>query len=114
MGGLRAAGSGLKTLRDLSLGFAPGAVNDLISPQSIMNPNNANSNAATDGFTHAMRREIYQQPQAIAKTIEQHLKNDILFPGELNALESALLTFEPPGVRRASVPNGDDGNRSSG
>jgi glucosamine--fructose-6-phosphate aminotransferase (isomerizing) len=59
-----------------------------------MNPTNASSNTATDGFTHAMRREIYQQPQAIAKTIEQHLKDDILFPGELNAIESPLLTFE--------------------
>jgi glucosamine--fructose-6-phosphate aminotransferase (isomerizing) len=59
-----------------------------------MNPNNTSSNAATDGFSHAMRREIYQQPQAIAKTIEQHLKDDILFPGELHAIESALLTFE--------------------
>src|SRR5271163_1328098 len=59
-----------------------------------MNPNHASSNAATDGFSHAMRREIYQQPQAIAKTIDQHLKDDILFPGELNAIESALLTFE--------------------
>ena len=60
-----------------------------------MNPNNASSSAApTDGFSHAMRREIYQQPQAIAKTIEQHLKDDILFPGELHAIESALLTFE--------------------
>ena len=74
--------------------FAPGAANDLLSPQSIMNPNNTSSNAATDGFSHAMRREIYQQPQAIAKTIEQHLKDDILFPGELHAIESALLTFE--------------------
>ncbi len=41
-----------------------------------------------------MRREIYEQPAAIAKTIEQHLKDDILFPGELRAIESALLTFE--------------------
>jgi glucosamine--fructose-6-phosphate aminotransferase (isomerizing) len=46
------------------------------------------------GFSHAMRREIYEQPQAIAKTIEQHLDNDILFPGELHSIESALLTFE--------------------
>jgi glutamine---fructose-6-phosphate transaminase (isomerizing) len=59
-----------------------------------MNPNNASSNAATDRFPHAMLREIYQQPQAIAKTIDLHLKDDILFPGELNAIESALLTFE--------------------
>ena len=41
-----------------------------------------------------MRREIYEQPEAIAKTIEKHLKDDIIFPGELNAIESALLTFE--------------------
>src|SRR5271155_690787 len=59
-----------------------------------MNPNNASSNAATDRFPHAMLREIYQQPQAIAKTIDLHLKDDILFPGELHAIESALLTFE--------------------
>jgi glucosamine--fructose-6-phosphate aminotransferase (isomerizing) len=59
-----------------------------------MNPTNASSNLATGGFSHAMRREIYEQPQAIAKTVEQHLQNDILFPGELHAIESALLTFE--------------------
>jgi glutamine---fructose-6-phosphate transaminase (isomerizing) len=59
-----------------------------------MNPNNASSNSAPDGFSHAMRREIYEQPSAIAKTIDQHLKNDIIFPGELHAIESALLTFE--------------------
>jgi len=40
-----------------------------------------------------MWREIYQQPQAIAKTVEKHLKDDIIFPGELDAIESALLTF---------------------
>lgn len=43
---------------------------------------------------HAMRREIYEQPQAIAKTIQRHLKDDIIFPGELKAIEGALLTFE--------------------
>ncbi len=41
-----------------------------------------------------MRREIYEQPEAIAKTVAKHLKNDIIFPGELVAIESALLTFE--------------------
>ncbi|MGB2606841.1 MAG: isomerizing glutamine--fructose-6-phosphate transaminase [Candidatus Sulfotelmatobacter sp.] len=51
-------------------------------------------NSHTSDFSHAMRREIYEQPQAIAKTIEQHLRDDILFPGELHALESALLSFE--------------------
>jgi glucosamine--fructose-6-phosphate aminotransferase (isomerizing) len=63
-------------------------------PQSIMNPPDLRSNSATGNFSHAMRREIYEQPRAIAKTIEQHLKNDILFPGGLHAIESALLTFE--------------------
>lgn len=58
-----------------------------------MNANKINS-AAGNNFSHAMRREIYQQPEAIAKTVEQHVKDDILFPGELHALESALLTFE--------------------
>src|SRR3977135_2513348 len=47
-----------------------------------------------DKFAHAMRREIYEQPQAIAKTVEKHLKDDIIFPGELQAMDSALLTFE--------------------
>lgn len=45
-------------------------------------------------FAHAMRREIYEQPSAIAKTVEKHLKNDIIFPGELDPIESALRTFE--------------------
>jgi len=48
----------------------------------------------SDKFAHAMRREIYEQPEAIARTIEKHLKNDIIFPGELQSIESALLTFE--------------------
>jgi glucosamine--fructose-6-phosphate aminotransferase (isomerizing) len=63
-------------------------------PQPIMNPTKPKSTATIDGFQHAMRREIYEQPRAIAKTIDQHLKDDILFPGELDAIESALLTFE--------------------
>jgi glucosamine 6-phosphate synthetase-like amidotransferase/phosphosugar isomerase protein len=46
------------------------------------------------GLTHSMRREIYEQPQAIAKTVGKHLLNDILFSSELHAIESALLTFE--------------------
>ena len=47
-----------------------------------------------DTFAHAMRREIYEQPAAIAGTIEKHLKNDTIFPDELLPIESALLTFE--------------------
>jgi len=58
-----------------------------------MNPTNPHFRSASD-FSHAMRREIYEQPHAIAKTVEQHLQNDIIFPGELNAIDSALLTFE--------------------
>lgn len=60
-----------------------------------MSPTNSipTSSLASE-FSHAMRREIYEQPEAIARTVEQHLRNDILFPGELNAIDSALLTFE--------------------
>jgi glucosamine--fructose-6-phosphate aminotransferase (isomerizing) len=43
--------------------------------------------------SHAMRREIYEQPQAIAKTIAKHLKEDLIFPGALHGIESSLLTF---------------------
>jgi glutamine---fructose-6-phosphate transaminase (isomerizing) len=63
-------------------------------PQSNMTPTKPTSNMAAGSFSHAMHREIYEQPHAIAKTIEQHLKDDILFPGELDTIESALLTFE--------------------
>ncbi len=63
-------------------------------PQSNMTAINSNSGTSASGFSHAMRREIYEQPKAIAKTVEQHLKHDILFPGELDTIESALLTFE--------------------
>jgi glutamine---fructose-6-phosphate transaminase (isomerizing) len=48
----------------------------------------------TEQFAHVMRREIYEQPVAIARTVEKHLTNDIIFPGELQPIESALLTFE--------------------
>lgn len=48
---------------------------------------------APNQHSHAMRREIYEQPQAIAKTVEKHLKDDSIFPGELHAIETALLTF---------------------
>lgn len=44
--------------------------------------------------SHQMHREIYEQPAAIAKTIDKHLKDDIIFPGELYPIESALPTFE--------------------
>jgi glucosamine--fructose-6-phosphate aminotransferase (isomerizing) len=41
-----------------------------------------------------MWREIYEQPQAISRTVEKHLKNDSIFPNELQPIESALLRFE--------------------
>src|SRR5713101_7956986 len=62
-------------------------------PISMMTAN-PNRVSTKDKFAHAMRREIYEQPEAIAKTVERHLKDDIIFPGELQAIESALLTFE--------------------
>ena len=62
-------------------------------PISMITTNHT-SVGTKDKFAHAMRREIYEQPQAIAKTVERHLKDDIIFPGELQAIESALLTFE--------------------
>lgn len=51
-------------------------------------------NSGNEKFAHAMRREIYEQPEAIARTVEKHLKNEIIFPGELQAIEGAMLTFE--------------------
>src|ERR1700676_2372000 len=51
-------------------------------------------NATNQQHSHAMRREIYEQPAAIAKTVEKHLKDDIIFPGALTPIESALRTFE--------------------
>ncbi len=52
------------------------------------------SDSGKSNHSHAMRREIYEQPQAIAKTVSKHLKNDIIFPGELVPVEGALLRFE--------------------
>ena len=60
----------------------------------IMTPTMKQKKTANNNHTHAMQREIYEQPAAIAKTIEKHLKDDIIFPGELHAIDSALLTFE--------------------
>ena len=51
-------------------------------------------NASNQNHSHAMRREIYEQPVAIEKTVAKHLKNDSIFPDELNTIEGALLTFE--------------------
>jgi glutamine---fructose-6-phosphate transaminase (isomerizing) len=59
-----------------------------------MNPTKTTKTASDQKHSHYMRREIYEQPTAIAKTVAKHLKEDIIFPGELDAIESALLTFE--------------------
>ena len=59
-----------------------------------MTPAKKKSTESNQKFAHAMRREIYEQPAAIARTIEIHLKNDLIFPGELQPIESALRTFE--------------------
>jgi len=59
-----------------------------------MTPTKTKKSTTNQKYSHAMRREIYEQPTAIAKTVAKHLKNDIIFPGELDAIESALLTFE--------------------
>jgi glucosamine--fructose-6-phosphate aminotransferase (isomerizing) len=59
-----------------------------------MTPTKQKQNATDQKYSHAMLREIYEQPQAIAKTVAKHLKDDIIFPGELVPIESALLTFE--------------------
>ncbi|HUO14754.1 MAG TPA: SIS domain-containing protein, partial [Verrucomicrobiae bacterium] len=59
-----------------------------------MTPTKSKKPAGNGDHSHAMHREIYEQPEAIAKTVEKHLKNDLIFPGELDAIESALLTFE--------------------
>jgi glucosamine--fructose-6-phosphate aminotransferase (isomerizing) len=59
-----------------------------------MTPTNKQNSTSKKQHSHAMQREIYEQPQAIAKTIDKHLKDDTIFPGALQAIENALLTFE--------------------
>jgi glucosamine--fructose-6-phosphate aminotransferase (isomerizing) len=59
-----------------------------------MTPANNKMNVSNQQHSHAMRREIYEQPQAIAKTVEKHLQDDILFPGQFQRIEGALRTFE--------------------
>jgi glucosamine--fructose-6-phosphate aminotransferase (isomerizing) len=58
-----------------------------------MTPTRQKNTAAKAKHSPAMLREIYQQPAAIARTIAKHLKGDMIFPGELQAIESSLLTF---------------------
>ena len=44
-------------------------------------------------FPHAMLEEIYAQPESIRRTIEQNVKGDLIFPGTLGPIESALFGF---------------------
>src|SRR5437899_1019284 len=57
-------------------------------------PTDKRQNGSSDNIAKRMRRAISEQPDAIARTIEKHLKDDIIFPGELQPIESALLRFE--------------------
>jgi glucosamine--fructose-6-phosphate aminotransferase (isomerizing) len=45
------------------------------------------------GFRHHMLREIYEQPDAVARTIGHHVNRDHIFPGELEPIEGVLQTF---------------------
>jgi glucosamine 6-phosphate synthetase-like amidotransferase/phosphosugar isomerase protein len=63
--------------------FARYTENDLVSAQVPMTPTKQKKTASNQKHSHAMRREIYEQPAAIAKTVAKHLKDDIIFPGEL-------------------------------
>jgi glutamine---fructose-6-phosphate transaminase (isomerizing) len=58
-----------------------------------MTPTNSRKKS-NEQYPHLMLREIYEQPQAITKTIQKHLKDDTIFPDELTPIESALRTFE--------------------
>jgi glucosamine--fructose-6-phosphate aminotransferase (isomerizing) len=58
-----------------------------------MSPTRQKNTAANAKNSPAMLREIYQQPAAIARTIKKHLKDGTIFPGELQAIETSLLTF---------------------
>jgi glutamine---fructose-6-phosphate transaminase (isomerizing) len=42
----------------------------------------------------AMLREIYEQPKALLETTSRHIKEDVIFPGELHGIESSLQTFK--------------------
>jgi glucosamine--fructose-6-phosphate aminotransferase (isomerizing) len=53
----------------------------------------AKANAATM-FPHAMLKEIYEQPQAMRDTLSNHVKGEVIFPVELDAIERALASFK--------------------
>jgi len=59
-------------------------------PMTATKPKNDGTNSQ---HSHAMRLEIYEQPAAIAKTVNKHVKDEMIFPRELEAIENSLLTF---------------------
>ena len=59
-----------------------------------MNPTKPASTVEQSVFPHYMIREIYEQPQAIRRTIERHVAGDLIFPDQLASIENALLTFK--------------------
>jgi glutamine---fructose-6-phosphate transaminase (isomerizing) len=56
-------------------------------------PKTSSSQDPAREFPHSMLREIYEQPRAIRETLLQNVRGDAIFPGALDRLESALLTF---------------------
>jgi glutamine---fructose-6-phosphate transaminase (isomerizing) len=58
-----------------------------------MPQDSTNQNAPRREFPHTMLREIYDQPRAIRETIERNVQGDVIFPGALEPLESALHAF---------------------
>lgn len=40
-----------------------------------------------------MLREIYEQPRAILETVRKHVSGDVIFPGELQAIDNSLHTL---------------------
>jgi glucosamine--fructose-6-phosphate aminotransferase (isomerizing) len=57
---------------------------------------NSHSSNPTGGseYPHAMLREIYEQPDAIRRTIQHNLEADVIFPAALQPIEDALFAFK--------------------
>ena len=52
------------------------------------------TNAAQVTSSGFMLREIYEQPDALRRSLRAHLSEDLIFADELQAIESSLLTFK--------------------
>ena len=50
--------------------------------------------AAPRSFAHFMLREIYEQPEAIRKTVEHNVAGDNIFTSTLQPIENALFAFK--------------------